>query len=87
MMQALGEMHAVNVSILLLPGGELPDLSLEVIGIAETRSASNGGTKRSVSQRAFYPNRNSQTLEGCLYKLLHGLDVACSELWVQTQID
>lgn len=85
MMQALGEMHQVNVSLLISPGGELPDYSLLVIALAEQRVASAGGMKRSVSVKSFFPDKRSRTFEGALYRLMHELDVECSSLWVQEQ--
>lgn len=84
MMAAIGELHAVAVKMEVLPGGgrELGYVILIALAVGQVNGIA--ALPRSVSVKCVWPNRESKTFEGAMYKLCHELDAACSkEFWVQ----
>lgn len=82
-MAALEQMHEVSVSLTISHAGVPGGGGLSIVAVATSRRAINSGVMRSVSRRHHYPNANSSTLEGTLYKLLLELDYDCSSFWTQ----
>ena len=86
MMVALGELHGVNVSLVVQPDGGSGTASLELVAIATQRDGTKAAPLRSVSRKHHWPNVDSKTFEGAVYKLLHELDRDCSMFWRQAEL-
>jgi hypothetical protein len=87
MLAALEGVHEVNVSLTISHAGVQGGGGLSVVAIATSRRALPSGVMRSVSRRHHFPNANSKTLEGTLYRLLTELDYDCSSFWQQETIE
>lgn len=87
LLSALEGMHEVTVSLTISHAGVAGGGGLSVVAIATSRKALSSGVMRSVSRRHHFPNANSKTLEGTLYRLLMELDYDCSSFWQQETIE
>jgi hypothetical protein len=86
LMRAIHELHAVDVSLTILPGGGRWPTSVEVLALAVRVPGVVSAAPAAVSRSVPYPNVDSETFEGCLFKLLHELDRDCSGMWRQESL-
>lgn len=83
MLLALQELHSVDVTLTMCVDGAFASGGLLLIAAAVLKNPLSGGHLPSVSRSHRFPNRDSKTLEGALYKLLHELDNDCCSMWMQ----
>jgi len=83
MMVAMGELHGVGVSLTVRPAGGSDMAAVEIVAVAAQRVAPRAAQQRSVSRKHVWPNRDSRTFEGAVYRLLHELDRDCGTFWEQ----
>jgi len=84
---AIQELHQAHVVVVMCPDGKFGSGGLILEAAASRASTTSGGAGRSVSRSVPFPNRNSKTLEGALFKLLHELDSDCTQmLWEQGKL-
>src|SRR5688500_18794004 len=65
MMEAIGTLHGVDVSLTILPGGGRWPTGVEVLALAVRRPIARPAASYAVSRRVPYPNKDSATFEGC----------------------
>lgn len=85
-MLALQDLHGVHVSLAMCPDGAFGSGGLLLVAGAVAQNPTPLGALRSVSRSRPFPNRDSVTLEGALFKLLHELDHDCSAMWQQERL-
>lgn len=78
---ALQDVYAVSVTILVSHGGRYGSGGLTLQAVASRTELGRGGLLPSVSRRHRYPNDESKTLEGALFKLVFELERDCDQLW------
>lgn len=83
---AIQELHAASVAILLCPDGKFGSGGLILEAIATAQRGMSGEAKRSVSRSVAFPNVNSKTFEGALFKLLHELDMDCTQMFWEQKV-
>lgn len=83
-LESIEQTHTVDVKLLLQRAGGAKAYGLEIVGIATRQSRTNAALMPSVSRKFRFPNESSTTLTGCMFKLLHELDLDCSTMWLQT---
>lgn len=83
LLAAIQSLHGVRVSLEMSPAGEYGEGGFQVVAIAWKRTRGIGEAVRAASVKSHFPGNGSKTLEGCLFKLGHELDSACSALWSQ----
>lgn len=86
MMVAIGELHGVNVSLTVRPAGGSDMAAVEIVAVAVQRNAREAVRLNSVSRKHHWPNVDSKTFEGAVYKLLHELDRDCGTFWEQVEV-
>jgi hypothetical protein len=85
-MEAIASYHEVELTILATRNGSRGDGDLKLTVLAESRTGSRGGASSKVSRSAWYPNQQSKTLEGAIFKLLYETDLDCGAMWSQTEL-
>jgi hypothetical protein len=83
-MEAIAGFHNVDLTILLTRNGSRGDGDIKLTVLAESKTGARGGRSSKVSRSAWYPNQQSKTLEGALFKLLYEADLDCGAMWSQT---
>lgn len=83
---AIQSLHGVRVTLMMSPDGSYGEGGLLLLALAEKNDVPIGARQRSVSRRHRFPNVDSRTLEGALYKLLHELDNDCGAFWQQERL-
>ena len=82
-METIGTFHGAQLRICLQPAGGIASGHLEIVVIATTLSALRGDQLRSVSRKHLFPNSQSSSLLGAIFKLLYEVDRDCGSMWKQ----
>lgn len=78
---AIQDVYGVSVTILVSHGGRFGSGGLSLQAVASSAQVGRSGRVPSVSRRHRYPNDESKTLEGALFKLVYELERDCDQLW------
>jgi len=82
-LETIGGFHGATVSVTIQLAGARASGHLELVAIATSQSALKTGQLRSVSRRHVYPNNDSKSLDGAIFKLLYEIDRDCGAMWTQ----
>jgi len=85
-LETIGGFHGASLSLTIQLAGARAAGHLEIIAVATTESALRGDQLRSVSRKHLYPNGQSRSLEGAMFKLLYELDKDCGSFWGQREM-
>lgn len=86
MMKELGSLHQVYVNLDISLDGASGGSALYIVAMAVRMEGNVEGVPPSVSRRHKFPNRDSKTMSGAMYKLLVELDWDCSSMWRQERL-
>lgn len=82
-MDSIGRFHKVELTLVMSPDGARDAGSLRLTMRATKPAGQAGDRHNSVSRSVWYPNWDSLTLEGAVFKLVYDLDRDCGSMWSQ----
>lgn len=85
-MDSIGRFHRVDLTLVMSPDGARDVGSLRLTMRATKQGVGLGGQHNSVSRSVWFPNWDSLTLEGAVFKLVYDLDRDCGAMWSQEEL-